>query len=125
MAFQQRDNNGILGANRKREEDSHPTHTGNCVIDGKAYWISGWVKEGRDGSRFFSLAFKLKDGQQPAAADPGKRPASQVKRPEPIPGGVRSALADRGIVVTDDPDDIPFSLVAHGNHLKNMAHATS
>lgn len=103
MAFEQKNNNGILGANRRREKDSHPTHTGNCVIDGKAYWISGWVKDGKDGSRFFSLAFKLKDGQQSAAAaNPAARPASQVKHQEPARQEQQARAA------TDDLDDIPF-----------------
>lgn len=60
MAFEQRDNSGILGKNGRREKDTHPTHTGQCTIDEKQYWISAWVKDGRDGSRFFSLAFKPK-----------------------------------------------------------------
>lgn len=55
-----RDNSGILGKNTRREKDTHPTHSGQCTIDGKQYWISAWVKDGRDGSRFFSLAFKPK-----------------------------------------------------------------
>lgn len=63
---QSRDNSGILGKNDRRTKDTHPTHSGQCTIDGKQYWISAWVKDGRDNSRFFSLAFKLKEarGQQ-------------------------------------------------------------
>jgi hypothetical protein len=53
-----RDNSGTLGKNERREKDTHPTHAGQCTVDGKRYWISAWVKEGRDGNRFFSLAFK-------------------------------------------------------------------
>lgn len=55
-----RDNSGTLGANKRREKDTHPTHTGKCVIEGREFWISAWVKEGQDG-RFFSLAFKPKE----------------------------------------------------------------
>jgi hypothetical protein len=55
---------GTLGANRRREKDSHPTHTGKCMVNGKGFWISAWVKEGRDGSRFFSLSFKPMDQEQ-------------------------------------------------------------
>lgn len=58
-----RDNSGTLGKNQRREKDSHPTHSGQCVVDGKAFWISAWVKEGKDGSKFFSLAFKPKEAK--------------------------------------------------------------
>lgn len=61
---EQRDNSGTLGKNQRREKDSHPTHSGQCVIDGKPFWISAWVKDGRDGSKFFSLAFKPKEAKQ-------------------------------------------------------------
>lgn len=56
---EQRNNSGTLGKNQRRSKDSHPTHTGSCVVDGKAYWISAWVKDGRDG-KFFSIAFQPK-----------------------------------------------------------------
>lgn len=54
------DNSGTLGANKRKEKESHPSHTAQCTIDGVAYWISAWVKEGPTG-KFFSLAFKPKD----------------------------------------------------------------
>lgn len=80
---QQRDNSGTLGRNQRREKDTHPEYNGKCVIDGREYWISAWVKDGQNG-RFFSLAFKPKEQQQ----------APQRQAPPPA----------------DDPfsDDIPF-----------------
>lgn len=73
---QHRDNSGILGKNTRREKDTHPTHSGQCTIDGKQYWISAWVKDGRDGSRFFSLAFKLKQARQAATQETASQPTS-------------------------------------------------
>jgi hypothetical protein len=68
---ERRDMSGTLGKNERREKDTHPTHTGQCLIDGKAYWISAWVKEGQSG-KFFSLAFKPKEArQEPAPAISG------------------------------------------------------
>jgi len=61
------DNSGTLGTNRRKEKDSHPSHSGQALIDGKPYWISAWIKEGKDG-KFFSLAFKPKEAKADAPA---------------------------------------------------------
>lgn len=60
MAYEQKDNSGTLGTNKRKSKDTHPSHSGQCVIEGKAYWVSAWVKEGPTG-KFFSLAFKPKE----------------------------------------------------------------
>lgn len=65
------DNSGTIGVNKRKEKDSHPSHSGQCTIDGKEFWISAWVKEGRDNSRFFSLSFKPKMArEQGGSANP-------------------------------------------------------
>jgi hypothetical protein len=51
---------GTLGKNDRRQSEKSPEYTGQCEIDGKMYWISGWVKEGQ-GRKFFSLSFKEKE----------------------------------------------------------------
>ena len=53
------DNSGTLGRNQHRKNDKQPEFSGQCKVDGVDYWISGWVKEGKNG-RFFSLSFKAK-----------------------------------------------------------------
>lgn len=71
MAYTQKDMQGVLWKNDKREKDTHPNATGSCMIDGVEYWISAWTKEGAKG-KFQSLAFKRKDARPaaPAAAKP-------------------------------------------------------
>lgn len=82
MAYEQRDNEGALFKNDKREKDTHPHAKGKAMIGGVMYWVSAWTKEGSKG-RFQSLSFKPVDGSQ--------QPASQSK---PAP---------------DFDDDVPFS----------------
>ncbi len=70
MAFEQKDNSGAVFSNTKKEKDTHPDRTGDCTIDGRKYWISGWVKQDKNGKQFLSLSFKPKDqvDAKPAAA---------------------------------------------------------
>lgn len=61
MTTEQRELSGTLSRNRNRENDKQPDFRGSCTIDGVHYWISGWTKQGPDGSKFLSLAFNVKE----------------------------------------------------------------
>lgn len=62
MAFEPRDNSGILSRNDRKEKPNHPDHRGQCVVDGKPYWISAWVKENQYG-KYFSISFTPKEAK--------------------------------------------------------------
>ncbi len=62
-------NRGTMGRNKRRESDKHPEFTGSINVDGKNYWINAWVQENKaDGSKFFSLSVKPKEGGHEAPA---------------------------------------------------------
>jgi hypothetical protein len=62
-------NKGILGRNDRKTQDMHPDFSGSINVEGREFWLSGWVKERKDGSgRFFSLSVKPKDGASAPAA---------------------------------------------------------
>ena len=64
---EERNNSGLLAKNERKTQDNHPGYTGRCVIDGKPYWISAWLKDGQRG-KFFSLAFKPREPLAPKEA---------------------------------------------------------
>jgi hypothetical protein len=88
-------NTGMMYRNDNKEQDSHPDFNGFINIGGQEYWLSGWIKEGKEGSKFegrkfFSLAFKPKEEKKVVR---GRQPS----------GGA-----------ADMDDDIPFAPIAKG-----------
>ena len=73
-----KDNQGALFRNKKKETERHPDHTGQATVDGVEYWISAWVNTSKKtDERYFSLRFKRKDqdsySSQPARTEePGE-----------------------------------------------------
>lgn len=72
MAFEQKDGQGSLWKNDRKEKDTHPDLTGQIMVEGKMYWISGWAKVHESRGKWLSLSVKPKD--QPTA-QPSAKPA--------------------------------------------------
>jgi hypothetical protein len=66
MDANRKDNSGVLFSNDKREKETAPHYKGNITVAGVDYWLSAWVKEGKNG-KFMGLAVNPKDAQPPAA----------------------------------------------------------
>lgn len=98
MAYEQRDNSGSLFKNNRKEKDTHPDFNGSILVDGKAYWISGWKKKKpSDGETWLSLSVKPKDAAPKAQEPDGFDDAPQSGGSAPR----RAAPLD---------DDIPFDM---------------
>jgi hypothetical protein len=82
------DNSGAIFVNDRKEKDSHPDRSGQAMIDGREYWVSGWLKKDRNGNPFLSLAFKLK----------GEKPQPTTSKMQP------RSMKDE----LDEGDEIPF-----------------
>jgi len=63
MAYEQKDNTGTLWINDRKEKDTHPDRTGTLLIEGKSYFLNGWIKKTKDGKPFMSLSVKPKAGE--------------------------------------------------------------
>jgi hypothetical protein len=65
--MEKRDNSGVLFKSDKIENERSPQYKGNITVEGKDYWISAWVKEGKSG-KFMGLAVSPKEEYQPKQA---------------------------------------------------------
>ena len=58
--MEKRDNSGVLFKSDKIENERSPQYKGNITVEGKDYWISAWIKEGKSG-KFMGLAVSPKE----------------------------------------------------------------
>lgn len=63
MAYEQREGQGSLFKNEEKKSEKHPDYRGDCTLEGKKYWISAWIKTGKNG-KFMSLALQPKEDAQ-------------------------------------------------------------
>lgn len=68
------DNNlsGILRKNDKQGNEQRPDYKGSVEIDGQKYWLSAWIRTGKDGTKlagekYMSLKLEAADQQQASA----------------------------------------------------------
>lgn len=67
-------NRGVLFDNDRKETDKHPDFKGTVNVDGKDYWLSGWLAP-EDSKAYMKLSVQPKEARQ----ERGERPARQSK----------------------------------------------
>ena len=116
-------NSGLLAKNDKQGNDSRPDYRGSINVDGTEYWLSAWIKTGRDGTKlagqkYMSLSVQPKDAQAaapplapapaPARMTQDQRDAMAIRDREQR-ARQAPAPAPRAATSFDDmEDDIPF-----------------
>lgn len=83
-------NSGILARNDRKETENHPDFTGTINVEGRDYWLSGWTKEGREGTKmegrkFFSLSVRPKEQQQAPKAQPKRNLVQEAIDDDDVP----------------------------------------
>lgn len=118
-------NSGILTKNDKQGNESRPDYRGSINVDGVDYWISAWIKTGRDGTKlagqkYMSLSVQPKDasygggGASAAAPAPAPTPARMTQDQRDAQAIAERAKRERAQApkpatnFDDMDDDIPF-----------------
>lgn len=102
MAEYSNENRGALFKNEKKTQETHPEYTGSINVNGTDYWLSGWIKEGKNGGKFFSLSVRPKQEAPRQSSEPTRKAKGGA-------GGFE-----------DMADDIPFA-----DPMKRRAYALS
>ena len=69
-----RDNEGAIWKNEKREKDTHPHFTGHATIEGVEYWVSAWRRpeDAAEKAPALKFAFRPKEQRQERKPEPPK-----------------------------------------------------
>lgn len=117
MSYDNR-NSGIITRNDKQGNEKRPDYRGSINVDGRDYWISAWIKTGRDGTKlagqkYMSLSVEPKDASSaPAPSMSSYGTGDYTRAPAAPPAAARHAPAPApktsGTGFDDMEDDIPF-----------------
>lgn len=106
MAYTMNNNSGFLFKNERANGNPNaPMYAGNVMVNGKEMRISAWVKETRDGKKYFSLSFSEPYQQQNAAPS---APAQQTPPPPQAPAPAPVPPAANPNSLEPQVDDLPF-----------------
>src|SRR5262245_35362865 len=61
-----RDMSGSLSKNTRKEKPSHVDYNGSIMIEGRKFWLNGWIRDGEKG-KFLSLSVRAADEGNGAA----------------------------------------------------------
>ena len=70
-------NSGMMARNENRKTDKHPEFSGSINVEGREYWLSAWVNEGKpggkmEGKKYFSIKLNPKEARAPASGAPAR-----------------------------------------------------
>ena len=86
MAEFDNSNRGVLFNNKdKKRKDTDPDYSGSINFNGVDCWLSGWIKESKDGKKFFSLSVKPKEQQARSVEQPTRKAPVQDLPDDDLP----------------------------------------
>ena len=61
MMSEQRENEGALFKNARKETDKHADYRGEAMVDGVAYYLDAWINTSKNGDKYMKLRFRPKE----------------------------------------------------------------
>lgn len=84
MTTYSNENSGLLARNDKQGNEARPDYKGSINVEGVDYWLSAWIKTGRDGTKLAGQKY-MSLSVQPKDASYGGAPAAPAPAPAPTP----------------------------------------
>jgi hypothetical protein len=88
-------NSGLLARNDKQGNDSRPDYRGSINVDGTEYWLSAWIKTGRDGTKLAGQKYMSLSVQPKGAPAAAPSPFAPAPAPARMTHDQRDAMAIR------------------------------
>jgi uncharacterized protein (DUF736 family) len=76
--MEQKENSGVLFRNNKKETEKHPDYTGKCLVNGKEMFISSWINESKNGTKYMALKFQEPKAEGVPAAATAAQPSDDL-----------------------------------------------
>ena len=67
--MEQKENSGAIFKNNYKKAETHPDYKGKMNVDGKDKEVALWVRETKNGEKFFSMAISEPNKPQPVAEE--------------------------------------------------------
>lgn len=83
--FQQRDGDGVLFPNDRKQAEQQPDYKGSVRLNGMDYEIAGWKKASKAGNPYLSLSVKLKQERRADPPPPQTSPADDFDSDDKLP----------------------------------------
>ena len=104
--MEQKENSGAIFKNNYKKAETHPDYKGKMNVDGKEKEVALWVRETKNGEKFFSMAISEPYKPQPVA-EKAQKIANSVKKN--IEEDINKAENfNDAFSKTEVDDDLPF-----------------
>jgi hypothetical protein len=61
--YDNRDRGVLFNNQDRKEKPTDADYGGTLNVDGKEFWLNGWIKESKTGKKFMSLSVKPKNAE--------------------------------------------------------------